>query len=67
MRDNTHLEQVERWAELVKKNPVSWRKEHTAFINAQITRSWKFYERLSKTPNGKSKMGQLLRLREIKR
>ena len=59
MRDKTHLEQVERWAKFVKENPDSWKKEHTQFINAQIEKSWKFYERLEKMLGGREKIRKL--------
>ncbi len=57
----THLEQIERWAKFVKENSDSWKKEHAQFINAQIEKSWKFYERLEKIPGGWEKIGELRR------
>lgn len=59
MRDKTHLEQIERWAKFVKENPDSWKKEHAQFIDAQIKKSWDFYERLRKTPGGAEKIKKL--------
>ncbi len=59
MRDKTHLEQIERWGKFVKENPDSWKKEHTQFIDAQIEKSWKFYERLKKTSGGDEKIRKL--------
>ena len=59
MINKTHDEQVERWAKFVKENPQSWKKEHTQFINAQIEKSWNFYNKLSKMPNGPQKINEL--------
>jgi len=63
MRSKTHIEQIERWAEFVRKNP-SWKEEHTKFINAQIKNSWKIHEKILKMPNGKSKIEELKKLRK---
>jgi len=59
MRDKTHLEQIERWGKFVKENPNNWKKEHSEFIDAQIKKSWEFYDKLEKTKNGKEKIKQL--------
>lgn len=59
MRDKTHLEQIERWGKFVKENPNNWKKEHSEFIDAQIKKSWEFYDKLEKTENGKEKIKQL--------
>ena len=59
MKDKTHLEQIERWGKFIKTNPNGWKKEHTQFINAQIEKSWRFYERLEKMPGGKEKIKKL--------
>lgn len=63
MRDQTHLEQIERWGKFVKENPDSWKKEHTQFIDAQIMKAWDFYERLEKTKGGIEKIRKLKELR----
>ena len=59
MRDPSHAEQIERWARFVKANPDKWKKPHTQFINAQITKSQKFFQTLASTPNGLQKIKQL--------
>lgn len=46
-RDKSHVEQIERWANFVKNNPGKWKKEHTAFINAQINKANEFYNNLN--------------------
>jgi hypothetical protein len=59
MISKTHDEQIERWAKFVKENPQSWKKEHTEFINAQFEKSWGFYEKLGKLPDGQKKIKEL--------
>ncbi|NQU78439.1 hypothetical protein HQ545_01595 [Candidatus Woesearchaeota archaeon] len=56
MSRESHMEQVERWANFVKNNPNKWRKDHTGFINALFDKHYKFVERLAKIPGGKEKL-----------
>ncbi|MBI5881158.1 hypothetical protein HZB90_03445 [archaeon] len=49
-------EEIDRWIKYMKEHPTTWKKEHTAFINAQFSKSSAFIERLSKTPGGKEKI-----------
>ncbi len=56
VRDKSHLEQVERWANFVRDNPSKWKKSHCKFIDSQIIMSRRFYDRLSKTEGGKKKI-----------
>lgn len=66
MRDKTHTEFVDRWAEFIRNNPDKWRKIHTDFINAQILMNKQFLERLKKTPNGKDKIVELYQIKNLK-
>jgi hypothetical protein len=66
MRDKTHAEFVDRWAEFVRNNPDKWRKIHTEFINAQIQMNRQFLERLKKTPSGKEKIIELYKIKNLK-
>ncbi|MFA5072119.1 MAG: hypothetical protein WC511_07270 [Candidatus Pacearchaeota archaeon] len=59
-RNKTHNEHLEKWAMFVKNNPAKWKKEHTLFIDAQIIKSWDFYNKLKQTANGREKI-KLLR------
>jgi len=59
MRNKTHLEQIERWGNFVKENPDNWKGEHTLFIDAQIRKSWNFYDKLKSTFEGKMKINRL--------
>lgn len=65
MRDKTHTEHIERWAEFVKTHPRSiWIKEVKPLIDSQIIIANKFYERLAKTEGGIEK---IKKLRDIRR
>lgn len=59
MRDNTHMESVEIWANYVKENPTKWKKQHTKFIDSQFIKHREFVKRLLKTKNGKEKLKKL--------
>ena len=63
MKDKTHEEHLERWANFVKAHPNGWRNQHTEFINAQIEMANSFYERLAKAPGGMEKIRQLRNLK----
>ena len=60
MRDKSHIEQVERWAEHVKNNPQTWKKQLKPFLDAQIIMAIRFYNKLAQTPEGREKI-KLLR------
>lgn len=60
MRDESHADQVERWARHVKTHPRSeWIKDIKPLIDSQITIANRFYTRLAHTPNGKEKIQRL--------
>lgn len=62
MRDQSHLEQVERWARYCKENMKDCQRELTPFLNSQIEIANAFYKRLAKTKGGKEKIRKLKRL-----
>ena len=59
MRDKTHSEFVEKWAEYCKDNMKECQNQVAVFINSQIENSNAFYERLAKTKNGRQKIAEL--------
>jgi hypothetical protein len=62
MRDITHTEHIERWAEFVRTHPRSvWIKEVKPLIDSQIIMANNFYERLAKTEGGIEKIRILRR------
>lgn len=63
MRDQTHLEQVERWAKFVRENPDKWKSKLKPFIDSQIIMSKRFYKKLAQTKDGNEK---IRKIREIK-
>jgi len=62
MRDKTHLEQVERWAEHVRDNP-EWKKQVKSFLDSQIIIANRFYKKLAETSEGREKLKLLGKLR----
>lgn len=46
---------IEAYAEKIKYDP-HWRKQHNAFIDAQIKRANEFYKKLVLSENGKEKL-----------
>jgi hypothetical protein len=54
VRDKSHMEQVERWAEFVRSNPKEvWKAKLSEFIDAQIMIARRFYRNLGKTKEGR--------------
>jgi len=51
--------QIISWANFIRKNPNSWKKQHTEFVDSQIRRANKFYEKLKDTQNGNKKICEL--------
>ncbi len=60
MRDRTHIEHIDRWAEFVRTHPRSvWIKEVGPLIDSQIIMANSFYERLSRVEGGIEKIRRL--------
>ena len=57
------MEQVERWARYVKKNPDKWKSKQKPFIEAQIIMARRFYSKLAETEKGREKIRILRKLR----
>ena len=62
MRDKSHDEQIERWAEFVRDNPTKWKSKVKDFIDAQIIMSRRFYKKLAQVPGGEEKSRELRRI-----
>lgn len=62
MRDKTHMDQVERWAEHCR-NSGRWKSELKPFLDAQIIMAQRFYKKLAETEEGRKK---ILELRKLK-
>jgi hypothetical protein len=61
IRDKTHMEFVDRWAEHVKSVPRErWKAEQTAFINSVFEKANAFYKRLEKTEKGRKILKRLM-------
>jgi len=58
MRDKSHMEQVERWANYVKNNS-DWKIKLKPFLDSQIIMAQRFYKKLGETEEGKKKIAEL--------
>ena len=68
MRDKTHAEFIESWAEYVKSVPrEEWKPKLNIFINAQFEKSLDFYERLKKTEKGRAILERLKKERILRK
>ena len=61
MRDKTHEEQLERWAEYVRTHPKEWKSRLKPFLDSQIIISRRFYKRLAETEEGRVKLKELVK------
>ena len=60
MRDKSHMEQVEKWAEFVKRNPrEKWKKAVNILVDSVYSKSQEFYIRLEKTAKGREILKRL--------
>ena len=64
MRDKTHYEHLEKWADYVHSNS-DWKMAHTRFIDAQFEKSQSFIKRLAKEKNGRDKIIELYRIKNL--
>ena len=60
MRDKSHMEFVERWAEFVRNSPrEEWKKSVNLFIDSVYQKSDDFYKRMEKTEKGREILARL--------
>lgn len=64
MRDRTHMEFIEKWADYVKNNS-DWKKIHSEFINSQFKLHENFIKRLLKEKDGKKKIIKIYNIKNI--
>lgn len=64
MRDKTHMEHVERWANYVRNNP-DWKKIHTEFINSIFENAFHAINELKKTKEGQRKIKEMYRIENL--
>ncbi len=57
-RDNSHQEQIERWARFVRENP-NWKRKFKEFSDAQILLATKAYKKIAETKDGMRKIKML--------
>jgi hypothetical protein len=61
----SHKDFIERWALFVKNNPKKWKAKHTKFIDAQFLMHKRFLRRLKNTPEGRKKIIELYRIKNL--
>ena len=66
MRDNSHIDFIERWAFFVRNNPDKWKAIQTEFINSQFIKTYAFLDRLAKQPGGRQKIIELYGIKNPK-
>ncbi len=59
-------EEIDRWIKYMKEHPIEWKKKHTEFINAQFSKADDFIKRLAKQPNGKKKIINAYKIKNLK-
>lgn len=60
MKDKSHMEAVEKWAEFVKNNPrEKWKKSVNLLVDATYSKSNDFYKRMEKTEKGREILRRL--------
>lgn len=62
----SRVEQIDRWAEYICKNPEEWRKHHTKFIDGQIEMANVFLTKIAKQPEGRKKIAEVRRIKNEK-
>ncbi len=67
MRNKTHLEQVERWANFIKgKSSKEWRPKFNEFIDSQFEMAKRFRENLEKTEDGRQALKRVIEWRKTR-
>jgi len=67
MRDKTHMEQVERWAEFIRNKPQKeWRPKFNEFIDAQFEIAKRFRENMEKTEEGREALKKVIEWRKTR-
>jgi hypothetical protein len=61
----SHLEQIDRWAEFIRNNPTKWKKIHSEFINAIFEKNEQLIKKLAKTPEGRKKIIELYQIKNL--
>jgi len=61
MRDKSHAEQIERWAEYVRTHD-DWKEKLKLFLDSQIITARRFYKKLAETPEGREKIRLIKRI-----
>jgi hypothetical protein len=63
---DSHIGQIEEWAEFVRQNPKEWREIHTKFINSIFINQRRVYKKLANTKEGKNALIEFYGIRNIR-
>lgn len=67
MRDKTHNEQIERWADYVRETPKEvWKPKFNEFIDAQFDMADKFRTKLKQSERGLEILREIIMARKAK-
>ena len=65
MRNKTHIEFIERWAEFIKDKPQEeWRPKFNEFIDSQFEMAKRFRENMEKTEEGREALRNVIEWRK---
>lgn len=59
-------EEIDRWIAYMKAHPDTWKREHTAFVDAQFQKHEQFIRRLAQTQGGKEKIIAIYGIKNLK-
>jgi len=57
-----HADQIEEWVTFIKKNPTTWRVQHTRFLQSQLEMAKDTLNRIAKSPGGKVKIAAVRKI-----
>jgi hypothetical protein len=67
MRNKTHIEQVERWAEFIRDKPLEeWKPKFNEFIDAQFEIAKRFRDNMEKTEEGRQALKRVIEWRKTR-
>lgn len=67
MRDKTHTEFINRWADFIKDKPQEeWRPRFNDFIDSQFDMARRFRENMEKTEEGREILKRIIEERKKK-
>lgn len=66
VRDKSHNDFIERWAGYMREHPDSWKKYHTAFIDAQFEKAYDVIAKILQEKDGEEKLARMYKIKNLK-